>query len=71
MSDSQLWTVFAFQHGDDPGANDETRTVPEWRLEDTLRWARHRGYDSITFTRTQATVPYRQPAPSPGIRHSG
>jgi len=45
-------------HGDADGDRDERRTVPEWQVEDALRWCRFRGYDCIVLTRSKDTVEF-------------
>ena len=68
MANAATWHVFAYFHSDADGERDEHRRgVPDWRLEDVLRWARYRGYDAILLTRDGEegfTVP-----PSAAVEH--
>jgi hypothetical protein len=63
LANAATWHVFAYFHGDADGVLDEDRYgVPDWRLEDVLRWARYRGYDSILLTRDGETSFRRPPS---------
>lgn len=64
MANACTWSVFAYFHGGDEVRHlDENRAgVPDWRLDDVLRWARYRGYDSILLTRDGEEEFRRAPA---------
>jgi len=52
LAEVPMWHLFAYFNADVEGERDEHRTVPEWRIDDAVRWARFRGYDAIMLTRT-------------------
>lgn len=55
MSQVSTWAFYAYKIGDPDGIHDERREgVPEWRLDDVIRWARFRGYDAIYLQRDGA-----------------
>jgi len=58
LAAAAVWHFFAYMNADD-GLLDEHRYVPEWRLDDVVRWARYRGYDNILLTRTEKTTDFR------------
>lgn len=69
MADVQVWSVFAFFHDEEKAGLDWRSDVPEWRLADTIRWAKTRGYDVINLTRLSEGTEYR-PGPGPSLAHS-
>ncbi len=70
MSDVPLWNLFAYFNDDEDGAHDESRVVAEWQIDDVVRWCRHRGYDTILLSRTNASRKFAKHR-SQGVRHSG
>jgi len=58
LAEATVWDLYAYMHGDADGDRDERRTVPEWQVEDALRWCRFRGYDCIVLTRSKDTVEF-------------
>lgn len=68
MAEAPVWTLFAYFNDDDTGARDEHRKVAEWRVDDVVRWCRHRGYDTILLTRTEETEPFTV-RPRPLLEH--
>ena len=70
MSAVPVWRLFAYMNDND-GDTDEHRVVPEWRLEDTLRWCVTRGYDHIYLCRDSDTAVFERKPPSGLVVHSG
>lgn len=63
MTEVPIWNVLAYMTVEDELMTDERRSVPEWRLEEVLRWCRTRGYDNIILHRTDDVAQFRH-APS-------
>ena len=69
MTAVSVWHVFAYMDDDNEGRQDERRSVPDWQLEDVLRWCRFRGFDHIYLRRESLeTARYQRAAPAP-VRH--
>jgi hypothetical protein len=50
------FNLFCYIRGDKDGRYDQRRPgIALWRLEDAVRWAVHRGYDSILIERVGET----------------
>ena len=69
MAEMQMWSVFAYFHGDEDGERDRYSEIPEWRLADTIRWAKTRGYDAILLSRLEETREFR-PSVRPLLEHN-
>ena len=60
---SRTYTLFAYRHDDDDCEHDVHRVgLPDWRLEQAVRWAADRGFDSILISHTPDDKPSSTPA---------
>lgn len=72
MSDTSVWSVFAYMTGDAEGVNDEHRRISEWQIQDVVRWCVHRGYDNVYLSRDPvAKTRFQKRSVPPQVRHHG
>jgi hypothetical protein len=60
MAKAATWHLFAYKH-DEHDSDEHRKGVPDWRVEDVVRWAQFRGYDAILLTREGETEFVRHP----------
>lgn len=64
MAKVPTWTFFAYFNGDAEGERDERREVADWQLDDVVRWARHRGFDTILLSRGEQEAEFHRVVPT-------
>ena len=69
MADVASWDVFAYMDADDGTLDEHRLSVPEWRIEDVLRWCRSRGYDNIYLHRDTEPATFQRASPVDGVTH--